>query len=88
MPPFCCPPSGVCRPDLPQPEEGGCNIRFLGRGFVEPQDELAHVIVFGDDHTAINSVKVRQDDFETPTGRVGLRGGFKFPENKGRASYV
>lgn len=72
--------------------EGGWNIAFAERAFVEPQVEFSYGIVKGDDTTASNGVRLEQDDYETFTGRVGFRTGFKFPENKGlvyvRASAV
>ncbi|MDO5531102.1 autotransporter outer membrane beta-barrel domain-containing protein [Sutterella sp.] len=51
--------------------------------FVEPQAELTYGRIIGDDVTASNGVRIEQDDFSSLIGRIGLRGGLKFPEKRG-----
>lgn len=51
--------------------------------FTEPQVELTYGQVLDDDITSSNNVLVEQDDVDSFVGRVGVRGGFYFPENKG-----
>lgn len=63
--------------------EYGWHFPVAGVGFVEPQVELTYGSVLGDDTTASNGVHLEQDDYESFIGRVGVRGGFYFPENKG-----
>jgi outer membrane autotransporter protein len=63
--------------------EYGWNLRFNELAFVEPQLELTYGTVTGDDLTASNDVKIEQDDVDSFIGRIGVRGGFLFPNNKG-----
>lgn len=51
--------------------------------FLEPQVEVTYGRVFGDDFSAGQGVSVRQDDFDSLIGRVGLRAGCFFPDQKG-----
>lgn len=51
--------------------------------FLEPQVEVTYGRVFGDDFSAGQGVSVSQDDFDSLIGRVGLRTGCFFPEQKG-----
>ena len=51
--------------------------------FLEPQVEVTYGRVFGDDFSAGQGVSVSQDDFDSLIGRVGLRAGCFFPEQKG-----
>ena len=51
--------------------------------FVEPQVQLSYAKMTGDDFYASNGVKFEQDDVNSLLGRVGVRAGFAFPENKG-----
>lgn len=39
--------------------------------------------VRGDNFTTSNEVKIEQADFESLIGRLGVRSGFYFPDNKG-----
>lgn len=63
--------------------EYGWNLRFNDLAFVEPQVELTYGTITGDSLTASNGVKIEQDDVDSFIGRIGLRGGFLFPNNKG-----
>ena len=51
--------------------------------YVEPQAELSYSTALGDDFTADNGVKIRQDDYQSLVGRLGARVGATFAENKG-----
>ena len=51
--------------------------------YVTPQAELAYSYVKGDDYTAVNSVTVKQDNFDSLVGRLGVQAGVKFNENRG-----
>lgn len=53
------------------------------RLFVEPQAELTWAWVEGDDFRAGRSVTVHQDDYQSLIGRVGVRAGLEFPNDKG-----
>lgn len=63
--------------------EYGWHLTFHEQGFVEPQVQLTYGKVLGDNFTAGNRVKVEQGDFDSFVGRLGVRGGFQFPNNKG-----
>lgn len=63
--------------------EYGWNLRFNDLYFVEPQLELTYGTVTGDDFTASNNVHIEQDDTDSFIGRIGIRGGVLFPNNKG-----
>ncbi len=45
--------------------------------------ELTYGQVAGDEFKTTNGVNIEQDDFDSLIGRVGLRGGVLFPDNKG-----
>ena len=72
--------------------EYGWRFDVGSMGFVEPQAQLTYMYVDGDSFTAENGVKVDQDSFESIIGRIGVRGGLKFPNNRGtiyaRFSYL
>lgn len=63
--------------------EYGWHFRFSEAAFVEPQIALTYGRIAGEDFTAANGVELRQDDFDSLVGRIGVRAGFHFPENKG-----
>ena len=63
--------------------EAGWHLPFAGQAFIEPQAELTYGLVAGDDFTTSNGIRVDQKDTEALIGRIGLRTGFQFPENKG-----
>ena len=64
--------------------EGGHMFRFMDdRAYIEPQVELTYGFVAGDDTTAANDVRVKQDDYQNLITRVGVRTGFDFPEKAG-----
>lgn len=64
--------------------ETGYRFNFMDGGFyVEPQVGLSYGRIMGDTLTTSNNVKLEQDDYDSFLGRVGVRTGFKFPENKG-----
>lgn len=63
--------------------EYGWHFKFNDLAFVEPQAELTYGQVLGDDFTMGNQVRIEQDDVDSLIGRLGVRGGFYFPENKG-----
>ena len=51
--------------------------------FVEPQVELTYGRILGDNATTSNQVRIEQEDFDSLLGRVGLRAGFKCPNDRG-----
>lgn len=51
--------------------------------FIEPQVELTYGRILGDNATASNNVRIEQEDFDSLLGRVGLRAGFKCPNDRG-----
>lgn len=63
--------------------EYGWNFRLGDLAFIEPQAELTYGMVSGDTFDTNNDVRIEQDDFESLVGRIGVRSGFVFPENKG-----
>lgn len=63
--------------------EYGWHFKIADLAFVEPQVELTYGQIIGDDFSAGNGATIEQDDFDSLIGRVGVRGGFYFPENKG-----
>ncbi|RHJ32153.1 autotransporter outer membrane beta-barrel domain-containing protein [Sutterella sp. AM11-39] len=63
--------------------EYGWHLALADLAFVEPQVELTYGQILGDDFSAANGVTIEQDDFDSLIGRIGVRGGFYFPENKG-----
>lgn len=63
--------------------ETGWHYAFNTLGFVEPSVGVTYGRIMGDDFVADNGVKVEQDDYDSLIGRVGVRGGFYFPEQKG-----
>ena len=63
--------------------EYGWHLKLGDVAFVEPQAELTYGQVKGDDFTSSNNVRIEQDDVDSLIGRIGVRGGFLFPENKG-----
>ena len=65
--------------------EYGWHLKLNDLLFVEPQAELTYGRVFGDtfDAEANNAMTIEQDDFDSLIGRVGVRTGFYFPNNKG-----
>lgn len=63
--------------------EYGWHLKLNDISFVEPQVEITYGRILGDDFTTSNGVKVQQDDTDSLIGRVGLRGGFYFPDNRG-----
>lgn len=72
--------------------EYGWRFELGSLAFVEPQAAFTYYRIQGDDFSTSNSVKVEQDDYDSYIGRVGVRGGLKFPNNKGtiytRISYL
>lgn len=63
--------------------EYGWHWKLSELAFVEPQAELTYGRVMGDDVVFDNGVAVSQDDVDSLIGRLGMRGGFYFPNNKG-----
>lgn len=64
--------------------ETGYRFNFLNKGvYVEPQIGVAYSHMFGENITAANGVSIDQDDYDSLIGRVGIRTGFNFPEDKG-----
>ena len=56
----------------------------IAQGFyVTPQAELAYSYVKGDDYTAGNGVTVKQANFESLVGRLGVQAGVKFNDDRG-----
>ena len=52
-------------------------------GFIEPQAELTYGRIEGDTFTTKNGARVAQEDFDSLIGRIGVRVGVKFPEDRG-----
>lgn len=69
-----CPPDVFFAPAAFKPAE---------RLFVEPQAELTRAWVEGDDFRAGRNSTVHQDDYQSLIGRVGVRAGLEFPNEKG-----
>jgi len=65
--------------------EFGWYLPFAKVAFVEPQAELTYGVVKGDDFTTSNGVIVSQKDTKALIGRLGVRTGLHFNENKGVA---
>lgn len=68
--------SNTCPPDV------FCSRKSAERLFVEPQAELTWAWVEGDDFRAGRSFTVHQDDYQSLIGRVGVRAGLEFPNEK------
>lgn len=51
--------------------------------FIEPQVELTYAWVPGDDFRAGQTVTVHQNDYQSLIGRMGVRAGFEFPNERG-----
>lgn len=63
--------------------EYGWHFKLAEVGFVEPQAEITYGRVMGEDFNTSNGVRIEQDDFDSLIGRIGVRAGFNFPDNKG-----
>ena len=63
--------------------EYGWHFKLTDELFVEPQAEVTWGQVIGDDFVTENGVSVSQDDFESLIGRLGVRAGFNFPNDRG-----
>ncbi|MDO4936963.1 MAG: autotransporter outer membrane beta-barrel domain-containing protein [Sutterellaceae bacterium] len=64
--------------------EAGYRFNLMdNRVFVEPQVELSYGYVTSTDFTTGNDVRIQQDSFESTIGRIGVRTGYTFPNNKG-----
>lgn len=63
--------------------EYGWHFKLNDIAFIEPQAELTFGQVFGDDFVNGEGVRLEQKDFESLIGRVGVRAGYFFPNNKG-----
>lgn len=72
--------------------EYGWHLPVMELGFIEPQIELTYGRIMGKDFTTGNGVEIKQDDFDSLIGRLGVRAGIKCPDNWGtvyaRASVV
>lgn len=63
--------------------EYGWNFAMNDLAFVEPSAGVTYGRIMGDDFVAHNGVRVEQDDYDSLIGRLGVRSGFYFPEQKG-----
>ena len=63
--------------------EYGWHLRFNESFFVEPQVEVTYGQIMGETVKASNGVRLEQEDFDSLIGRVGLRAGFHFLNEKG-----
>ena len=63
--------------------EFGWYVLFANIAFVEPQAEITYGVVKGDDFTTSNGVAISQKDTKALIGRLGVRTGLHFNENKG-----
>ena len=71
--------SNTCPPDV---FFARAAFKSAERLFVEPQAELTWAWVEGDDFRAGRSFTVHQDDYQSLIGRVGVRAGLEFPNEK------
>lgn len=67
---------------VPQTFFARAAFKSAERLFVEPQAELTWAWVEGDDFRAGRSFTVHQDDYQSLIGRVGVRAGLEFPNEK------
>ena len=71
--------------------EYGWRFELGSVAFVEPQAAFTYSHIEGDSFQA-SGAEVEQDNYDSYIGRVGVRSGFKFPDNKGniyaRVSYL
>ncbi len=71
--------------------EYGWRFELGSLAFVEPQAAFTYSHIEGDSFKA-SGAEIEQDNYDSYIGRVGVRGGFKFPDNKGniyaRVSYL
>ena len=63
--------------------ETGWHHALNNLAFVEPSAGVTYGRIMGDDFMAHNGVKVEQDDYDSLIGRLGVRSGFYFPNQKG-----
>lgn len=63
--------------------EYGWHFAMNDLAFVEPSAGVTYGRIMGDDFVAHNGVLVEQDDYDSLIGRLGVRSGFYFPEQKG-----
>ena len=63
--------------------EYGWHFALNDVAFVEPSAGVTYGRIMGDDFMAHNGVKVEQDDYDSLIGRLGVRSGFYFPNQKG-----
>lgn len=63
--------------------EYGWHFAMNDLAFVEPSVGVTYGRIMGDDFVAHNGVRVEQDDYDSLIGRLGVRSGFYFPEQKG-----
>ena len=63
--------------------EYGWHFAMNDLAFVEPSAGVTYGRIMGDDFVAHNGVRVEQDDYDSLIGRLGVRSGFYFPEQKG-----
>ena len=63
--------------------EFGWYVPLANVAFVEPQAEITYGVVKGDDFTTSNGVAISQKDTKALIGRLGVRTGLHFNENKG-----
>ena len=63
--------------------ETGWHYALNNLAFVEPSAGFTYGRIMGDNFVAHNGVKVEQDDYDSLIGRLGVRSGFYFPNQKG-----
>lgn len=63
--------------------EYGWHFAMNDLAFVEPSAGVTYGRIMGDDFVAHNGVRVEQDNYDSLIGRLGVRSGFYFPEQKG-----
>jgi outer membrane autotransporter protein len=63
--------------------EFGWRFPLAKQGFIEPQAELTYGRIFGDDFDSAKGTHIDQDDFDSLIGRIGVRAGLKFAEDRG-----
>lgn len=63
--------------------EYGRRFELAGGAYVEPQVEVTWGRIMGDDFLNSEGVRIEQDDFDSLVGRMGVRAGFNFLNDKG-----
>ena len=63
--------------------ETGWHFALNDIAFIEPQAEITYGRIKGDNFHTSNGLSISQDDMDSLVGRLGVRTGFNFAENRG-----